>query len=417
MRHEPCRDTGAGECEGDTDTADRRNGLAVGFDFPDISERHGDDIERFRVSVDQLQEGVRLLEAGGTARQRMALVAFDTLAEGLLFRHLDRLFLISDEPYRGKHRTFPATERRRARERFKKRVALANEQFEGVWPFHYPEPILDALDAAVFRVAHHYRNPVYHEDRHHPTLIEPIGRLYAQAVGRAFVRARKPGYAVSCSKARMEEFAALGWDGMSGYFSWGGRSAGYFEPRAAAEAITQRICGHLNVDMRSLATELHEDITYRCDAVDEDIAGLRRDGLSEERVRDFLVDVQDWAANRGDETMLRLQTEHQELEDAAMAKGEFDEATLDSMKKIQHQEWEHLFGATRTRVSRVDLDSHVKIRSASERLGAWKGTLAGLLERYQRLDEELELLEEAMDYMVMQWDRHLQEELDAARGK
>lgn len=389
----------------------------MGFDFPDISERHGDDIERFRVFVDQLQEGVRLLEAGGTARQRMALVAFDTLAEGLLFRHLDRLFLISDEPYRGKHRTFPATERRRARDRFKKRVALATEELEGVWPFHYPPPILDALDAAVFRVAHHYRNPVYHEDRHNPTLIEPIGRLYAQAVGRAFVRAQRAGYGVSCSKPRMEEFAQLGWDGRSGYFAWDGRGDGYFEPRAAAEAITQRICGHLNVDMKSLGLELYEDITYRCDAVDEDIAGLRRDGLSEERLRDFLVDVQDWAANRGDETVLRLQKEHQELEDAAMAKGEFDEATLDAMKKIQHQQWEHLFGANRTRFSRVDLDSHVKIRTASERLRGWRGTLAGLLERYQSLDEELELLEEAMDYMVMQWDRHLQEELDAARGK
>jgi hypothetical protein len=389
----------------------------VGFDFPDISERHGDDIERFRVFVDQLQEGVRLLAAGGTARQRMALVAFDTLAEGLLYRHIDRLFLISDEPYRGKHRTFPATERRRTRARFKKRVALATEAFEGVWPFHYPAPILDALDAAVFRVAHHYRNPVYHEDRHNPTLIGPIGRLYAQAVGRAFVRAQRDGYGMSCSKRRMEEFEELGWDGRGGFFSADAIRGGYFEPRAAAEAITQRICGHLNVDVASLGVELHEDITYRCDAVEEDIAGLQRDGLSEERVRDFLVDVQDWAANRGDETVLRLQTEHQELEDAAMARGEFDGATLDSMKKIQHQQWEYLFGATRTNVGRVDIDSHVRIRTASARLDRWRGTLAGLLERYQSLDQELELLEEAIDYMVMQWDRQTQEELDAARGK
>ena len=28
-----------------------------------------------------------------------------------------------------------------------------------------------------------------------------------------------------------------------------------------------------------------------------------------------------------------------------------------------------------------------------------------------------EVLEEALDYMIMQWDRHLQEELDAAHGE
>ena len=45
------------------------------------------------------------------------------------------------------------------------------------------EAILSDADAAVMRVAHTYRNGVYHEDRHNRALLTPLTGLYAQAVG------------------------------------------------------------------------------------------------------------------------------------------------------------------------------------------------------------------------------------------
>ena len=92
----------------------------VSFDFPGIGGRRGDLWDRFLLFVEQLEQAIDLLESGSVARQRMALVALDTLAEGLLFRHMETVFLASDEPTWVEHRTFPARERRAAHERFNK---------------------------------------------------------------------------------------------------------------------------------------------------------------------------------------------------------------------------------------------------------------------------------------------------------
>lgn len=366
----------------------------MSFDFPRIGARRENQGQRFLRFVEQLEQAVALLESGRVALQWMALVALDNLAEGLLFRHLEQVFLASDEPTWIEHRTFPAGERRAARDRFNKRVELAAEKLESVMPVYFPERILDAHDAVVFRVAHHYRNPIYHQDRHNPTLIHPVGRLYAQAVGRAFIHSHRWGWATLSSSAFMREIARLGWKG---------RGDGYFDPRATAEAIMARICDPLAVDANALRTELADDIAYRCDVIDEDLHALRRDAYLD--VGEFLVLVQDWAANRGDEETLSLQVEHRRLQQQAEATGTFDQATRDALRDVERKQWAHLFGPNRDVKTRVDLQSHTKIRRKSERLRGWRSTEARLLERYQQLDDELQLLEAAIDMMMAETDR------------
>jgi hypothetical protein len=361
--------------------------------------------DRFLLFVEQLEQAIVLLESGRIARQRMALVALDNLAEGLVFRHLEKVFLASDEPTWVEHREFPAKERLEAHRSFSKRVELAAEELESVMPVYFPERILDAHDAVVFRVAHHYRNPIYHQDRHNPTLIHPVGRLYAQAVGRAFVRLHRRGWAEFSPPAFMKEIARLGWQG---------RGDNYFDPREAAEAITARISDPLTVDGAVLRTELADEIAYRCDVLDEDIHTLRRDAFLEPE--DFLVHVQDWAANRGDEEMLRLQDEHRKLEEQAKVAGTFDDATLKAMRDLEHQQWVHLFGPDREVKTKVDLQSHIVIRRKGERLRGSRGTEAHLLERYQQLDDELQILEAAIDFMIFETDRQAWAEEDRARG-
>jgi hypothetical protein len=200
----------------------------VSFDFPSLGRATGSVADRFLLFIEQLEQALLLLASGRIARQRMALVALDNLAEGLMFHHLQKVFLASDEPTWVEHRQFSAKERHKATRSFNKRVDLATEKLESAPPVYFPDRILDAHDAVVFRVAHHYRNPIYHQDRHNPTLILPVGRLYVQAVGRAFVRSHQEGWAVSSSPAFMEEIEQLGWRG---------RGDNYFEPRAAAEAV------------------------------------------------------------------------------------------------------------------------------------------------------------------------------------
>lgn len=368
----------------------------MSFDFPHVGDRREDHRQRFLRFVEQLEQAVALLESGRVALQWMALVALDNLAEGLLFRHLEKVFLASDEPTRVEHRAFPARERRAAREQFNKRVEFAREKLESVMPVYFPERILDTHDAVVFRVTHHYRNPIYHQDRHNPTLIHPVGRLYVQAVGRAFIRSHRWGWAVFSPPAFMQEIAQIGWDG---------RGDGAFDPRQAAEAIMPRICDPLTVDGDLLRMELADDLAYRCDIIDEELAILRRDAIL--GLEEFLVLVQDWAANRGDEEMLRLQEEHRKLEKQAEADGTFDPATAAAIREIEHQQWIHLFGPDRQVRAKVDLQSHTVIRRKGERLRGWRSNEAWLLERYQQLDDELQLLEAAVDMMMAETDRRI----------
>jgi hypothetical protein len=63
------------------------------LDFPDISSRRGDEIERFILFVEQLEQAIELLQTGRTARQRMALVALDNLAEVLISDYAESAFL------------------------------------------------------------------------------------------------------------------------------------------------------------------------------------------------------------------------------------------------------------------------------------------------------------------------------------
>jgi hypothetical protein len=378
----------------------------MSFDFPHVGARREDAGQRFLRFVEQLEQAVSLLETQRVALQWMGLVALDNLAEGLLFRHLEQVFLASDEPTWVEHRTFSAPERRAARERFNKRVALAAEKLKSVMPVYFPDPILDTHDAVVFRVAHHYRNPIYHQDRHNPTLIHPVGRLYAQAVGRAFIRSHRWGLGIYSSPTFMKEIARLGWQG---------RGDVVFEPREAAEAIMSRICDPLTVDGAVLRSELADDIAYRCDVLDEDITSLRRDAYID--VGEFLIQVQDWAANRGDEEMLRLQKEHRELARQAEVAGASDQAIQVAMRDIERKQWDHLFGPNRQVRTRVDLQSHNKIRRKSERLRSWRSSEARLLERYQQLDDDLQLLEAAIDMMMRETDRRAWAEEDLARGR
>jgi hypothetical protein len=183
---------------------------------------------------------------------------------------------------------------------------------------------------------------------------------------------------------------------------------------ATRRSITARIYDPLTVDGAVLRTELADDIAYRCDVVDEDIQTLRRDAFIE--LEGFLVQVQDWAANRGDEELIRLQEEHRKLEEQAKAASTVEDETLKAMRDLEHQQWVHLFGPDREVKTKVDLQSHISIRSKGMRLRSSRSTEAHLLEQYQQLDDELQILEAAIDFMMFETERRAWAEEDRARG-
>jgi hypothetical protein len=144
------------------------------------------DLSRFELFAEQLVLAAELVRGGGSARERLALVAIDNLAEVVLYRHMQFAFGASEDMGgRLAVRRFGQRERDRLRQDFDRRVTLALSEPQGIGAFAFPRPVLDEHDAAIFRVAHRYRNGLHHEDRANDALLDPLARLYLIAVGRA----------------------------------------------------------------------------------------------------------------------------------------------------------------------------------------------------------------------------------------
>lgn len=154
------------------------------------SDIHNRDLRQIDLFAEQLDLTAALVRAGGLARGRIALVAIDNLAEVLLYRHLQFTFGASEEMGRLTAQRYDRRARERLRQDFDRRVTLAATEHTGTFSWSYPKPILDRVDATIFRVAHRYRNGVYHEDRHNAALLDPLTRLSLVAVGRAWCRAQ-----------------------------------------------------------------------------------------------------------------------------------------------------------------------------------------------------------------------------------
>jgi hypothetical protein len=140
-----------------------------------------DDLAEFSSFVEQLEHAAQLLESERPAEHRMALVVLDSLAEVLLFHRAHRHIETRDSLWHGGV-GYSTDERDRILRRFNRKVQIAATDERD---FHYPEALLDELDASIFRVAHSYRNAAYHRGRQNKALAAPLGRLYAAAIARA----------------------------------------------------------------------------------------------------------------------------------------------------------------------------------------------------------------------------------------
>jgi hypothetical protein len=348
----------------------------------------------------ELQHAADLLMEGGVAQERMALAIVDSLAERLLYHHAQRCFSAGDTGFGILTDPFPADRRAKILSDFRKRVqlALTDEEF-----FVLVSPLLDELDAEIFRLAHDYRGPSYHRGDHNPALAGPLGRLYVQAVGRAFTRAMGDslGSFSPDSVRELERYRALG--------------TSAFSPRDATGPIVEALTGQMTVDRKDLAKQLYADTEQRLKAVGRVIESLRRD-LSDEMIGDLVEGAQYWAEHRGDEELHQLAREEQGLENEAEEHEELDgelKRQIVENKLAQIARMEELKDETDIR---VDLDT---ISSLQQRIAqfASKATIASLLHAYRQVDELLEVLETSVEWVLYTWDRSVQQAVDEAQGK
>jgi hypothetical protein len=114
--------------------------------------KHDADAQ-FTLFVEQFAEAKRLLDSDSIARRRMALVAIANLAEMLLSRRIRALYRYAEETSFGPVRLFDRRERAKLNSDFGARVSVAQWAPTDGLLSTILTPVLDALDAAIFRVA------------------------------------------------------------------------------------------------------------------------------------------------------------------------------------------------------------------------------------------------------------------------
>ena len=376
------------------------------FSFPRWDGGLGVDLGRLLVHLEHIAEAAELLRAGGVVRERMALVAADHLAEVLLQDHVDKTFVTTEQEGPLSSRRYDRHERRRLLGDFSARIELACATQPGFWP---PPRLLDARDAVVFRVAHGYRNELYHGDQHNPALGRPLAVEYLQAVGRALVRSSREGLSegsYSPRDPRVRAFRRLG-----------ASMSTSLTPRRIAEECVQHLVGRFHVKRATLSRQLIQDVDARAAAVQSTLGKLSGLGFSREIQREFIQATFLWAAYRADPDLVRLQDEHDALMRGAATKSDAELAEIaqtyaanEAAAQRRRDELSEGFRPPAT------ISTATTIIRSARRLDAAPNT-AALLERYQALDERLRLLEQCVARVDLEFDRMLERASDRARGK
>jgi hypothetical protein len=368
------------------------------------------DLDRFELFAEQLGLAAELVCDGRPARARLALVAIDNLAEVVLYRHMQFTFGASEDlGGRLAVRRFGQRERDRLRQNFDRKVTLALHKEEGLHAFAFPSPVLDEEDAVVFRIAHRYRNGLHHEDRANGALLNPLARLYLGAVGRAWCRAQPSMSVGGLSAGRLSELpttAAVSDDGLVAF-------------PGAAQRVVEAALADMAVDAKELAARLAYDLRRRADGADGARIELVRCGLADDAHADMLRTAELRHAHRADPQLIELQ----DRASAAMARlietpedtKEWDKLAVEyrGAEDAQRERIGHLHAAFRPELS---LGTGDEMRGAAGRLEQVRD-VDRLLQRYERLDSRMRLLEECWAWVDREWDRYISLEMDIARGK
>jgi hypothetical protein len=320
---------------------------------------------------------------------------------------MERTFVLSEEMGALTPRRWDRKQRRQLINDFNARIELARTQ-PTAWPA--PERLLDARDESVFRVAHAYRNALYHGDRHNAGLGRSLAVEYLQAVGRTLVRSWSAGGTIGgipASDARLRAFRRLG--------SASARSS--FQPRTVADECVRHLVGRFRVQRKTLCQQLERDLEERARRVDAILDELGRRGIARPLQSHFLRAALLWAAYRADPELVRLEDEHAAIVHNASGRTDFpndDDAKAYAANQTATQQRREALGAgfrppVTIATARNMPRSARTLRSTSD--------TSVLLERYRTLDERLWLLEQAVTWVDIEVERMAEREVDRARGK
>lgn len=377
----------------------------------ELNQRYERDSEaQFLLFVEQFAEAISLTASGVTSKQRMALIAADNLAELLLHRHKGRILRLGSE---SNELDLPRLDRSDLREferDFGTRVKLALKGGGEGMAGHMLDPLLNDGDEAIFRVAHAYRNRVYHADHHNSAVLPLLTTAYLEAVGRSFVRFQPTniGHSPTATTAKLE---AYGYKPEGDDF--GGAS---FWPAKAAEAIVGHLSLDLEVSLAEARDTLQADLRSRADWADAMVDDLLGQGMPEERLEWSLRWGEFWDIAGVDPVVVGLDRELAHAWVSIVRDGDDDHSGFQRRNDLLGERNARIAELAKDFKSEFDLCDIERLRRLAGRLSSARN-LGHLFDRYRRLDERMELVERHLDDTAIGWDRMIQMAVDEARGK
>jgi hypothetical protein len=380
-----------------------------------MRDQYGSDAQ-FLLFVDQLAEVRDLLLSENVTKHRMALVAIDNLAEIVLHRHKRHIQKLAEETRRHRIPRVSQSDEVELNASFEARVRLGRQGGEDTLIERLLRPLLDELDDALFRTGHAYRNRVYHADHHNATVLPLVARSYAGAVGRAFVRLQPTQTAHTISNGMRQSLVRYGYTGS--HESWAGD---YFPPAEAAEQIVTHLTADLQLTLPTAKAALREDIAWRTDWADSMISDLLGEpGMSPERFTWGLRWGEFWSTHGTDDQVITADREVADIQHLLVGMSDDDDkekrerlyARIGELENVRNRRVQAML---REFVPKFDLGRIAQIRRLGERLSTARN-VGTLIIRYQKLDGEMQIIEEFLDDMSIGWDRHVQDEEERARG-
>lgn len=372
-----------------------------------------DDLARFTLILDGVADAAARLQSESIADLRLGLVIADYLADVLLARRVERLIALSERGFAWESREqFDSKTRGLLRQGFNRRVKLAARPYDAKFVYGLGDPILDPADAEVLRVAHAYRNDVYHEDRHPETI-----RVIACAALHAVVRAWKNSLPDNTGSTMGAEGPLMARLEQLGYVSPDSLGEGYLSLHAGAVAAGTWLDRTVPIDFREHRRSLASDIAARVQWAESMVEWLSSwEGPGQEHIEPSLRWTDFWRQHGADPELVELDGRRRSVFERSV---ESEDETIDFKQDVRRCEaaymarMRELQAAYRPAVSLSDLP-HLGKRGAGLRQAK---NMGALLSRYRTLDMELGALEAALAEVAISWDKHVESEVDRARGK
>jgi hypothetical protein len=349
----------------------------------------------------------------------MGLVLTDYVADVLLARRVNHVVTLSEtgawfEP----RERFNDRDLNLLRQGFKRRLHVASQSYERPLTFGLGRPILDADGSEVLRVAHAYRNDVYHEDRHNPRSLPVVTRAAVRTVAAAWRESLPSKSATSRGPTGpvMDRLVAMGYE-IPGMFGGGGPPI--FSLYAGADAFVGWLERELPFDVKVAARSLADDIDSRAGWAESMIEWLSGfEGPGAQAIEPSLHWHEFWDTNGGDPRLLELADESAKHSAALLdTNDQGEKARLGALlRAVDEKRTGHFRSLYSAFTPTLGLSSLPKLRRRGRALAELRQP-GRLLARYRTVDEQMRVFEDTMADAAIGWDRHVSEEEDRIRGK